>query len=366
MAANTKLFQPISLGRLRLQHRIAMAPLTRFRADDNHVPLPSSTEYYVQRASTHGTLIIAEATQISPNHSIEGNAPGLWSKAQIDGWRKITDAVHAKGSFIYCQLFAPGRAGAKEGYPLYSSSPTPMEPGASVPQEMTEAEIWACIAEFGAAAKNAIEAGFDGIELHGANGYLIDQFTQDTCNKRTDAWGGSVENRSRFILEITKAVVEAIGGDRVGVRLSPWSTFQAMKMSGDVALEQFSHIIGGLKALRLAYLHIVESRVINNIDCEKKEGLEFAFDIWQNQSPILLAGGFTAENARQAVDKDHKDHDVLVVFGRFFISNPDLVFRIRHGIKPSQYDRSTFYTPIQSKGYIDYPFSKEYLQAANA
>ncbi|EEU41705.1 uncharacterized protein NECHADRAFT_54107 [Fusarium vanettenii 77-13-4] len=363
MLSTSKLFQPIRLGNMQLQHRIAMAPLTRFRADEDQVPLPQCLEYYTQRASSPGTLIIAEATSISPRHSAGPHAPGIWSQAQIEGWREITDEVHAKGCFMYCQIFAPGRAGHKEGYPLYSSSAVPMTDGDSdaVPQEMTESEIWDCISDFKTASHNAIKAGFDGVELHGANGYLIDQFSQNTCNIRTDSWGGSVENRSRFVLEATKAVVEAIGSDRVAVRLSPWSTFQSMKMEVELATRQFSHIIRGLKELFLSYLHLIESRVVNNIDCEKKEGLEFAFDIWGNQSPILVAGGFNSESARKAVEQEYQDHDILVVFGRYFVSTPDLVFRIKEGIEMNPYDRLTFYTPVETKGYTDYPFSKEFL-----
>ncbi|KAJ4180113.1 hypothetical protein NW755_011962 [Fusarium falciforme] len=366
MSSTSKLFQPIRLGNMKLQHRIVMAPLTRFRADEDQVPLPQCLEYYTQRASSPGTLIITEATSISPRHSAGPHAPGIWSQAQIEGWRKITDEVHVMGCFMYCQIFAPGRAGHKEEYPLYSSSSVPMTDGDSdaVPQEMTESEIWDCIADFKAAAQNAIKAGFDGVELHGANGYLIDQFSQSTCNIRTDRWGGSVENRSRFVLEATKAVVDAIGPDQVAVRLSPWSTFQSMKMDVELATRQFSHIIRGLKDLRLSYLHLIESRVVNNMDCEKKEGLEFAFDIWGNQSPILVAGGFNSESASKAVDQEYRDHDTLVVFGRYFVSTPDLVFRIREGIDMNPYDRSTFYTPVETKGYIDYPFSEEFLGRA--
>ncbi|KAI8711928.1 Oxidored-FMN domain-containing protein [Fusarium sp. LHS14.1] len=363
MTSTSKLFQPIPLGNIHLQHRIAMAPLTRFRADEDQVPLPQCLEYYTQRASSPGTLIITEATSISPRHSSGPHAPGIWSQAQIEGWRRITDEVHAKGCFMYCQIFAPGRAGHKEGYPIFSSSAVTLADGDSgtVPQEMTDSEIWDCISDFKAAAQNAIKAGFDGVELHGANGYLIDQFSQNTCNIRTDIWGGSVENRSRFVLEATKAVVEAVGSDRVAVRLSPWSTFQSMKMEVELATQQFSHIIRGLKELRLSYLHLIESRVVNNMDCEKKEGLEFAFGIWGNQSPILVAGGFNSESARKAVDQEYRDHNTLVVFGRYFVSTPDLVFRIKEGIAMNRYDRSTFYTPVETKGYTDYPFSEEFL-----
>lgn len=365
--APTKLFQPLTVGTCPLQHRIIMAPLTRFRADDNHTPLPSVTEYYTQRASTPGSLLIAEATHISPRHCGGPNTAGIWSASQIASWRNVTDSVHAKGCFIYCQLIAPGRAGSLEGFPLLSSSEVAME-GGETPRGMREEEIWDCIVDFKQAAKNAMEAGFDGVELHGANGYLIDQFTQDVCNQRTDAWGGSIENRSRFAVEATKACIDAIGADRVAVRLSPWNTWQSMKMDVPLAIQQFSDLISRLRALHISYLHLIESRVINNVDCEKQEGLEFAFDIWRNVSPVFVAGGFTPERARQAVDEEYKDSDVCVTFGRYFVSTPDLVFRVREGLQLNGYDRDTFYTPMTNKGYTDYPFSKEFLamEAAKA
>lgn len=360
----TKLFQPVVVGNVHLEHRVVMAPLTRFRVDLDNVPLANMLEYYAQRACEPGTLIIVEATSISPDHCGGPHSPGLWTDTQVERFKQVAEAIHAEGCSTFVQLIAPGRAGnGGDGYPLYSSSAVPMEEGAPAPKEMTEAEIQSCIRDFTAAAQNAIKAGFDGVELHGANGYLIDQFTQDTCNRRTDSWGGSVANRARFILEVARSVAAAIGGDRVAVRLSPWSKFQAMKMERGLATEQFSHIISELKPLSLAYLHLIESRVINNDDCEKEEGLEFAFDIWANQSPILVAGGFTDESARNAVDSEYRDHDTLVVFGRHFLSTPDLVFRLKHGIAPNPYDRSTFYTPLQDRGYIDYEFSKEYEQS---
>ncbi|XWX00657.1 hypothetical protein V2A60_008678 [Cordyceps javanica] len=367
MASTTKLFQPVRVGNVHLKHRVVMAPLTRFRSDLENVPLPNMLEYYTQRASEPGTLIIVEATGISPNHCGGQHAPGLWSDAQVDAFKKLTDAIHETGCSTFVQLCAPGRAGNRgEGYPLYSSSAVPMHEGAPVPKEMTEQDIRDVLRDFVGASKNAIRAGFDGVELHGANGYLIDQFTQDTCNKRTDSWGGSVANRSRFILEIADSVAAAIGSDRLAVRLSPWSKFQAMKMEKGPALQQFSHVISELKKLRPAYIHLIESRVVNNVDCEKEEGLEFAFDIWANQSPILVAGGFNSGTAREAVDVEYAAHNTLIVFGRYFVSTPDLVFRLKRGIKPNPYDRLTFYTPVQAKGYIDYPFSKEYLEKISA
>ncbi|KAG9252245.1 uncharacterized protein F5Z01DRAFT_238503 [Emericellopsis atlantica] len=359
--ATSKLFQPLKVGRLQVDHRIAMAPLTRFRCDEQGAPLPIMTEYYTQRCSTPGTLIIAEAVSISEKHYAGKHAPGIWTRAQIDAWRDVVDAIHAKGCYVYCQIFAPGRANAGRGITSYSSSAVPLD-GAEAPQEMTEADIEEVIRDFQNAAKNAIEAGFDGVELHGANGYLIDQFVQDTCNKRTDAWGGSYENRSRFGFEAVKAVVDAVGGDRTAIRLSPWSLFQGMKMEVSAAEAQFSDLIRRLKTLKLAYLHLIESRVVNHMDCDKVEGLEFAFDIWQNQSPILIAGGLNKEKAFKAVDKEYKDFDVVVVFGRYFLSTPDLVYRLKRGLEPNPYDRQTFYTPVQKEGYIDYPFSQEFLQ----
>ncbi|PNP49020.1 hypothetical protein THARTR1_10231 [Trichoderma harzianum] len=228
-----------------------------------------------------------------------------------------------------------------------------------VPQEMTHEQIASCISDFTQAAKNAIRAGFDGIEIHGANGYLIDQFLQDNCNKRSDLWGGSIENRARFALEITSAIVEAIGAERVGFRMSPFSQFQGMRM-GD-PIPQFSFITERLRPNQLAYLHIIESRVNNNVDIECTDSIKFLLDIWRNTSPIFVAGGYTPENARQAVDAEYRDYDVAVVFGRHFLANPDLPYRIKEGEPLNKYDRASFYTPLLPEGYIDYPFSPGFV-----
>lgn len=187
---------------------------------------------------------------------------------------------------------------------------------------------------------------------------LMKQFTQSTANKRTDSWGGSVENRSRFGLEVTKAVVEAVGAERTGIRLSPWSSFQGMKM--DDPIPQFTHLIKGLKDLKLAYLHLVESRIAGNADIEATEKNDDFIDLWANQSPVFLAGGFTADSARAVVDKQYKDKDVAVVFGRYYISNPDLVYRVEHGIELTPYNRDLFYNAREAKGYVDYEVSKEF------
>ncbi|KAF7556389.1 hypothetical protein G7Z17_g1430 [Cylindrodendrum hubeiense] len=226
---------------------------------------------------------------------------------------------------------------------------------------MTAAEIASAIEDFAQSARNAITAGFDGIEVHGANGYLVDQFLQDTCNQRTDQWGGSIENRAKFPIDIVAALVNAIGADRVGFRISPFNNFQGMKMKDPVP--QFSYLASRLKDFSLAYLHIIESRVNNWQDVEKAEGIDFLLDIWNGTSPMFLAGGFTPEIAQKAVDEEYaKYDDVAVVFGRHFLANPDLPFRIKNGLQLNKYDRNSFYTPLTPSGYIDYPFHPEFTQ----
>lgn len=357
------LSDPLRIGNSQLKHRLIMAPLTRFRADDAHVQLPIATEYYAQRASVPGTMLITEATYISPRASGYDNVPGIYNADQIKQWKQVTNAVHEKGSYIYLQLWHLGRAAKPEklkaqGYDMVSSSATPMTDKSPTPRAMTEEEIDHTIGDYAQAAKNAIEAGFDGVEVHAANGYLIDQFTQDNCNVRTDAWGGSIEKRARFGLEVTKAVVNAVGAERTGIRLSPYSIFQGMRMKDPIP--QFSYLIAGLQKLQLAYLHLVESRSYGNAETEATDKIDFAVKIWKGTSPVLAAGGFTAESARRAVEEEYTDVDLAVVFGRYFISNPDLPFRVLRGVELSAYDQKTFYSPKSPGGYIDYPFSKEW------
>ncbi|GKZ92658.1 hypothetical protein CBS147343_446 [Aspergillus niger] len=363
----SKLFQPLQIGKANLEHRVVMAPLTRFRADSQHVPLPMATTYYEQRASVPGTLLIAEATLISPSAGGVPHAPGVWSEEQVHGWKKITEAVHKKGSFIFCQLIAAGRAAdpaqlhAEGGFMLHAPSPIPIEPGMPVPKELDEIEVQEIINDFAMAAKNAIRAGFDGVEIHGANGYLVDQFLQDVSNKRNDKWGGSIPNRARFGLEVAKAVADAIGADRLGFRLSPWNTWQSMKMVDPVP--QFTYFVERLQQLGLAYLHVIESRVINNVDCEKEGSIKFLLDVWGKSAPVIVAGGYRPENVENALEEEYKDYKVAVAFGRHFIANPDLPFRIRHDVHLNPYDRESFYTPLQENGYTDYPFSAEFIES---
>jgi len=355
----SKLFQPLRVGKIKLDHRIVMAPLTRLRADDEHVQLPIAVEYYSQRASVPGTLIITEATLVSSAHSGFPNAPGLWTDAQIAGWKIITDAVHTRKCSIFCQLVAPGRAAVVDSHPLLSSSAIRMTEDSVIPQEMTHGQIISCIADFKQAAKNAILAGFDGVEIHGANGYLVDQFLQDNCNKRSDSWGGGDANRAKFALEIAAALVDAVGADKVGFRISPFSLFQGMRMADPIP--QFTYLVEQLKMHGLAYLHIIESRVNNNVDVEKTDSIDFLLEIWGNTSPVFVAGGYTPENAVPAIDEEYKNYDVAVVFGRHFLANPDLPYRIKHGLPLNKYDRASFYTPLLPVGYTDYPFSSGFI-----
>ncbi|KAJ5683448.1 NADPH dehydrogenase [Penicillium macrosclerotiorum] len=354
---------PLRIGLLDLKHRVVMAPMTRNRADDHHVPLDMVREYYAQRASTPGTLLISEGTFISERAGGMENVPGIWNNDQITQWKTVTDAVHAKGSYIYCQLWALGRAAripviTQEGHEVISSSDVPMSDSIAIPRPLTEEEILGWIEDYARAAQNAIAAGFDGVEIHGANGYLCDQFLQDTCNKRTDRWGGSIENRSRFGFEVAKAVAAAVGPERTGYRISPWSHFQDMRM--DDLEPQFEHLAHQLNQLGLAYLHVVEPRISGGRTVvAADEDSTFLFEAFKNGA-IILAGGFTAKSAETVLLK-HPDANVAIGFGRQFLANPDLPFRIAKGLNFNAYDRGSFYTPKSPVGFTDYPFSSEYL-----
>jgi NADPH2 dehydrogenase len=348
---------------MELKHRIGMAPLTRMRATDDRVPTSMMKEYYSQRAAVPGTLIIAEGTSVSATCGSFPHAPGIWREDQIAAWRSITDEVHSKGCYIFCQLFAMGRAtdaevARKEGIAIVAPSAIPMEEGAPVPQAMTIEEIKQTVRDFTEASRNAIRAGFDGVEIHGANGYLLDQFIQDVSNKRHDEYGGSVENRSRLLNDVIKSVVDAIGPQHVGLRLSPWSTFQGMRM--DDPIPQFTDVINKASQSNLAYLHLVESRISGAGDHDGHDRLDFAYSLWNG--PLLVAGGYLPKEAYELVDKEFPDKDIMVIFGRHFISNPDLVYRMMEGLELNVYNRQTFYLLESALGYLDYPFSKEYLE----
>ncbi|KAH6896511.1 NADPH dehydrogenase [Thelonectria olida] len=383
--SESKLWQPLKLGNITLSHRLAMAPLTRYRNDDDHTPLDFMAQYYADRASYPGTLIISEATGVSPAAEADPNLPGISSEEQVAGWKRIYDAVHAKGSFMFQQLWDLGRAGnpgyvTERGFKYASSSNQQMEGRPVPPEALTEEEIWQKIADFRNAAKNVVAAGGDGVEVHGAHGYLVDQFTRDSINNRTDKWGGSVENRARFLLEVIKAVVEEIGAERTALRLSPFATFQGSYSSD--TWEQTGYIIRELKkaGYKLAYISLVEPRgnpanlgivptqpsdAVKPFE-QKEQNLEFILEEWDNQSPVIVAGGYTPDDAAVATDEIYKKWDVAIAFGRYFISNPDLVFRVKNGVPFTPYSRETFYIKKSNAGYNDYEFSEQYAVAAGA
>jgi NADPH2 dehydrogenase len=332
------------------------------------VLLIRSLEYYEQRACVKGTLIVSEATVIAKNAAGCHNVPGIWSEDQIAAWKEITEAIHAKGCVIYCQLWHQGRAAhpdvlGLQGFRLLSASAVRIDPQSQTPAEMTEQEISEAIDDYTAAARNAIAAGFDGVEIHGANGYLPDQFLQTTCNERSDSWGGSIENRSHFHLEVTRAVIAAIGAERTAMRLSPYSDFNGMLM--DDPEPTFQYLLDQLKPLGLSYLHLIEARIKGNDDaeCGGQKNVGWMIKQWDNASPVVLAGAFDPISARQAVDKTYEDYEVIIAFGRYFVSNPDLVFRVREGVPLAGYDRAVFYTPKVPNGYIDYPHSIQFLKS---
>ncbi|KAH8886596.1 FMN-linked oxidoreductase [Thozetella sp. PMI_491] len=362
--AQSRLWKPLKIAGVEVKHRIGMPGLSRFRATDNHTATPMMKEYYGQRSQVAGTMIITEAGIISPDAGGYPNAPGIWRDDQVAAWKTITDEVHRNGCFIICQLFHIGRAAnpeiaEAEGIEIVSSSAIPHAEGSPVPRALTTEDIKRIVQDFATAAENAIRAGFDGVELHGANGYLIDSFTQDVSNTRADEYGGSVENRSRFVYEVMKAVGDAVGPQRVGLRLSPWSSFQGMRMKDPVP--QFSDVIIKAKALGLGYIHLIEPRVFNNEDLEHTvhETLDFAIDLWDG--PILLAGGYRPDNVKRVLDDVYPNKDIMIMFGRSFVANPDLVFRIKNSLPLNGYDRSTFYAIKNPAGYIDYPFSEQFL-----
>lgn len=378
LATSSDLFEPLRIGSIELSHRVVLASLTRFRTDANHVPLSFVKDYYAQRASTPGTLLLSEAAVVSRLAGSITHMPEFWSDTQIAAWKPIVDAVHAKGSYIFLQLCANGRAAfvverQKDGLDLIGPSAIAIgdEVGGSgvvsssddspVPRAMTEEEIWQVIEDFGRAAKNAVKkAGFDGVEIHACNGHLLDQFIQDTSNQRTDEWGGSIEKRSRFVAEVVKAVVAAIGKEKAGVRLSPWSTYLSMRMTDPVP--QFTHLIKQLNALGIAYLHLIEPRIggDSTVESDEAESNRPFFEAWGDERPVVVAGGYTAEIAMKALAPGgaYDGKKVAIAFGRHFVSNPDLVSRVKHGIELAPYDRKTFYTVGSEKGYTDYENSE--------
>ncbi|KAH9942513.1 NADH:flavin oxidoreductase/NADH oxidase [Epithele typhae] len=370
MSSEPALFQPMQIGKIgKVSHRVVMAPLTRYRNTAEHVPMDIVLEYYTQRASVPGTLLITEAIMISPQASGLPHGPGLWNEEQIAGWKKIVDAVHAKGCFLVCQLWALGRAARpalfhKEfpDYPYVSASDIPLEARPNdVPKPLTKEEIKEYLGWFHQAAKTAVDVcGFDGVEVHGASGYLPDQFLQTRSNARTDEYGGAAANRARFALEVVDALVAAVGAARVAYRFSPWSTYQDMRMAddGDV-VATFAHVVDALKARHpgLAYLHYVTGTSFLNAPPKDPEDLDVIWRHWAPR-PTIATGGHTRESGLAVAETGQ-----LVGYGSLFIANPDLPFRLKHDVPLNAPDPSTFYACMEPKGYIDYPFSDAFLNA---
>ena len=356
------LFDPIDLGALHLKNRIAMAPLTRSRAIEGEVPAPLAVEYYAQRASVG--LIISEATQISRSAQGYPDTPGIFTDDQVAGWKPILDAVHAKGGKMVAQLWHVGRVSLSDyqpdGLPGFAPSAIAaqgrtMRPDFSMteyetPRALTVDQIQGIVADYVHAAEMAKKAGFDGVEIHAANGYLIDQFLKDGANQRDDRYGGSVENRSRFMLEVVAAVVAVWGADRVGIRLSPSNGANATKDSDPAAI--FLHVAAALKPFGLAYLHLIEGEPDTPMSI--KDGApQLAKPIREAfGGPVMLNGGLTSELAEKAIAEGRAD---LVSVGVPVMANPDLVERWKTNAPVNAPDKSTFYGG-GAKGYTDYPF----------
>lgn len=362
-----KLFEPATLGKLTLQNHIVMAPMTRSRAIHQNTTGDLEARYYAQRASAG--LIITEGTSPSPNGLGYTRIPGLYSPGQIAGWKQVTDAVHEKEGKIFVQLMHTGRIAHPGNLPDGAEVVGPsaivakgtiwtdargMQPHAT-PRALTTEEVKQTIQEYIQAAKNAVEAGFDGVELHGANGYLIEQFLHPAANQRTDEYGGSDENRSRFLLEIAQGAAEAIGADKVGVRLSPYG------VAGDLpnyeGIEAFyNYLAGQLHTVGLVYVHLVDHAGMGApvVPPSVVNGIRERFG-----GTLILSGSYDADRADAVLNSGLAD---LVAFGRPFIANPDFVERLKTGAELAQPDPATFYAPGPNgfeQGYLDYPVLEE-------
>ena len=366
MKSKKFLFSSAQVGALALKHRIVLPALSRLRAHwPSANPSKLMEEYYSQRAS-EGGLIIAEATAVSPEARAYHTAPGLYSEGQVEAWKPITAAVHAKGGMIMVQLSHAGRAtsSAIGGITPVSASVDPKfwanqaivvstADGFSLPsphRALEAEEIPEVVEQFRVAAENAKRAGFDGIEIQAGQGHLVEQFLQDGSNKRTDLYGGSIENRERFLIKIIEATTKVWGPGRVGVRISPSSTFNGMSDSNP--RELFRHLAERLNGYDLAFLGVIEPRISGADTISEGEPPVAAVELGKLfHGSIIAAGGFTPETAEEAVSNGTA---TLVAFGRHFTSNPDLPFRIEHGLPFTEYDRSTFYA-FDAKGYTDFP-----------
>ena len=353
-----KLFTEYILGKIKLKNKVVIAPMTRSRAINN-IPNEMMVEYYKQRSGAG--LIITEGTSPSPNGLGYPRIPGIFNKEQIAGWKNITNIVHENNSKIFIQLMHTGRVSHPANLPKGAEvlAPSAVANGGEMytdslgmqpyptPREMTIEEIETAQNEYVQAAKNAIEAGFDGIEIHGANGYLVDQFINPASNKRSDKYGGSIENRARFAIETAKKMGEAIGFDRTAIRLSPYGASNGMKPF-DQLEETYEYLATELGKLGIVYIHVVDHSSLGAPEVTEsvKSKIQNSFG-----GPIIACGGFDKERAERVLNENKAD---LIAFGRPFISNPDLVYRFENNLPIIEPDYNTFYTPGE-KGYTDYP-----------
>ncbi|WP_407178926.1 alkene reductase [Bradyrhizobium sp. STM 3562] len=358
MSTPTKLFEPYKLGPITLPNRLVMAPLTRNRAvPPGMMPGPLAAEYYGQRASTG--LLITEASQVSQQGQGYQDTPGIYSKEQVAGWRKVTDRVHELGGRIFIQLWHVGRishtslqpGGGKPVAPSAIRAKTKTFVGGSFadvsePRALELSEIPGIIDDFKRAAANAREAGFDGVEIHGANGYLLDQFAKDGANKRTDAYGGGIENRARLMLEVSKVVSAEIGAERTGIRISPVTPANDISDSNPQPL--FDYIVDQLNALKLVYIHVIEGATGGPRDIAP---FDYASLRKRFSGAYVANNAYDFELATKVLAEGAAD---LIAFGKPFISNPDLVERLKRGAPLNDWDKSTFYGG-GAKGYTDYP-----------
>ncbi|HEY4196081.1 MAG TPA: alkene reductase [Mucilaginibacter sp.] len=356
---NQKLFAPAKIGSIELKNHIVMSPMTRSRAIGN-IPNDLMATYYNQRADAG--LIITEGTSPSPNGLGYARIPGVYSEAQVEGWKKVTSAVHDKGGKIFVQLMHTGRIGHTENMPEGTRvlAPSSVQPAGQMwtdtlqmqdfptPETMTIDDIAAAKAEFITAAKNAIKAGFDGVELHGANGYLLEQFLSPVSNIRTDHYSGSIENRCRFVIEVVTAVADAIGKEKTGIRLSPYGVASDMPHYPEIDAG-YKYLAGQLNGLDIAYLHLVDHSALGApaVPLEIKQAIRSIF-----KNTIILAGGYDKNRAEADLESGLGD---LIAFGRPFINNPDLVERMENNEElSSELKFDLFYTPGEI-GYTDYP-----------
>ncbi|KAM0947234.1 putative 12-oxophytodienoate reductase [Dioscorea sansibarensis] len=364
MAAEISLLCPYKMGKFDLSHRVVLAPLTRSRSYGN-VPQPHAILYYSQRASKGG-LLISEATGVSDTAQGYPETPGIWTKEQVEAWKPIVKAVHDKGGVFFCQLGHVGRVSSYDyqpnGQAPISSTDRPAPPHTnhegvveeySPPRRLRTDEIPQIVNDFRLAAMNAIEAGFDGIEIHGAHGYLFEQFMKDSANDRTDEYGGSLENRCRFTIEVIEAIVNEIGADRVGIRLSPFADYMDAWDSNPEALGLY--MVQALNKFGILYSHMVEPRMAI-LDGRRQIphrllNMKKAF-----KGTFIAAGGYDRDEGNKVVAEGYTD---LIAYGRLFLANPDLPKRFELDTQLNKYNRFTFYTPDPVVGYTDYPFLNE-------